>query len=466
MEGDIMAKSDDTLTFWQKAAYAIGDLGFSVGPGTIIPFWYSFFLTDIVRMDLRLVGLFWMIATAWDAINDPLFGFLSDRTRTRWGRRRPYILFGAVPFGVTFALLWTMPQFDRPLLQFAYYIGIYILYEAAFTAASCPYVALTPELTQDHDERTELVTYRMAVSIAAGLLAPLVIGLVIFPMFPPRAPAAYRTIGFVSGMTFIPPLLIAFAGTRERDVFRRAAPPPIKETIGYVFRNRVFRSIVALRLLSWVPVMIVQAVFAYYLIYWTGMTEDETSLVQGAILAAAFLFLPLVVYLSKRMEKQRAYVIAMESWAIVMAAIFWVPRGAKFPVYILGALAGFGVSAAHVLPQAMSPDALEVDELMSGTRQEGAYAGVMVFVDKLARMIALSTLPLVLRWADYVQPTDAEPLPAQPDSALLALRVLVSFAPAALLLLSVPVARAHPMTRARHREITAELAARRGDPGA
>ena len=458
-----MAKSEGTLSFWQKAAYAIGDFGPSVGPGTIIPFWYSIFLTDIVRMDLRLVGLFWMIATVWDAFNDPLFGFLSDRTRTRWGRRRPYILFGAVPFGVTFALLWATPPIAHPLLQFAYYAGMYILYEASFTAVSCPYVALTPELTQDHDERTALVTYRMAVSIAAGLLAPLGIGLVIFPMFPPRSPAAYRTIGFASGMTFIPPLLITFLGTRERDAFQRADPLPIKAALGHVARNRVFRSIIVLRLLSWVPVMIVQAVFAYYLIYWAGMTEDETSLVQGAILGAAFLFLPLVVTLSKRMEKQRAYMIAMGSWALVMAAIFWIPQGVKLPIYILGGLAGFGVSAAHVLPHAMSPDALEVDELATGTRQEGAYAGVMVFIDKFARMVVLSTLPLVLRWTDYVQPTDTDPMPVQPASALLALRVLVSFAPALVLLISLPVARAHPMTRARHSELVAELAARRAE---
>ena len=94
----------EKLTSWQKAAYAIGELGSSVGPGTIIPFWYSIFLTDIVRLDLKLVSLFWLIVTLWDAVNDPLFGFLSDYTRSRWGRRRPYLLFGAVPFGVFFAL--------------------------------------------------------------------------------------------------------------------------------------------------------------------------------------------------------------------------------------------------------------------------------------------------------------------------------------------------------------------------
>ena len=107
---DNLTGGTEKLTFWQKAAYGIGVLGSAVGPGTIIPFWYSIFLTDIVRMDLKLVGLFWLVVTLWDAVNDPLFGFLSDRTRSRWGRRRPYLLFGAVPFGVFFALLWVIPQ--------------------------------------------------------------------------------------------------------------------------------------------------------------------------------------------------------------------------------------------------------------------------------------------------------------------------------------------------------------------
>jgi GPH family glycoside/pentoside/hexuronide:cation symporter len=207
--------SNKKLSFWTKAAYAIGDLGNSVGVGTVIPFWYTIFLTDIVRLDLRLVSLFWAVVTVWDAVNDPLFGFLSGRTRTRWGRRRPYILFGALPFWVAFILLSTIPPIHNQVLLFVYYTAIYILFEAAYTAVNCPYLALTPELTQDHDQRTSLVTYRMAVSIGAGLAAPLLFGLVIFPMFPERDPRAYQTIGLICGLSFIPPLWITFLGTRE-----------------------------------------------------------------------------------------------------------------------------------------------------------------------------------------------------------------------------------------------------------
>lgn len=455
------ANTTEKLTFWQKAAYGIGDLGSSVGPGTIIPFWYSIFLTDIVRMNLKLVGLFWLIVTLWDAVNDPLFGFLSDRTRTRWGRRRPYLLFGAVPFGVFFALLWLIPPTQNQMLLFAYYTVAYILYEGAATAIGCPYNALMPELTLDHDERTSLVTYRMAVSIGAGLAAPLLLGLVIFPMFPARSAQAYQTIGVISGLAFIPPLLITFFGTRERAEFQTEKPLPLREAIGFVTRNHVFRYALALRILSWMPVAIVQAVFAYYLIYWARMTEDETSIVQGIILGMALLFLPAVDWLAKRMEKKNAYIVTTATWILVMLALLPVPQGAKVPIYIIAALAGLGVASAHVLPNTISPDVMEVDELMSGRRQEGAYTGISVFVDKLARMVVLAMLPIVLSWAKYVQPTDADPFPAQPASALTALRIFVSVVPAVVLGISIVVAYFYPITRAKYAEIQRQLTEQR-----
>lgn len=451
----------EKLTFWQKAAYGIGDLGSSVGPGTIIPFWYSIFLTDIVRMDLKLVSLFWVIVTLWDAVNDPLFGFLSDRTRTRWGRRRPYLLFGAVPFGLFFASLWLIPPTHNRRLLFAYYTIAYVLYEGAATAIGCPYSALLPELTLDHDERTSLVTYRMAVSIGAGLAAPLFLGLVVFPMFPPRSPQAYQTIGIASGLTFIPPLLITFFGTKERAEFQAAKPLPLREAAGFVMRNTAFWYSLALRILSWMPVVIVQAVFAYYLIYWSGMTEDETSIVQGVILAVALLLLPVINWLAKRMEKKSAYIVTTATWVLVMLALLPVPQGTKVPIYIIAALAGLGVASAHVLPNAISPDVMEVDELMSGRRQEGAYAGISVFIDKLARMVVLAVLPIVLQWAKYVQPTDADPFPVQPASALTALRIFVSVVPAVILGISIIVAYFYPITRARYAEIQRQLTEQR-----
>ncbi|MFN2271676.1 MAG: MFS transporter [Anaerolineae bacterium] len=457
-----ISRSDKRLSFWTKAAYAVGDLGNSVGVGTVIPFWYTIFLTDIVRLDLRLVSLFWAIVTVWDAINDPLFGFLSDRTRTRWGRRRPYLLFGALPFGVAFILLWVIPPTHNQVLLFVYYTAIYILFEGVYTAVNCPYVALTPELTQDHDERTSLVTYRMAVSIGAGLAAPLLFALVIFPMFPGRDPRAYQTIGLICGLSFILPLWITFLGTRENPNSQQEDAPSLREAVRFVLRNVPFRYVLSISILSWMPVVVAQAVFAYYFIYWIGMTEDETSLVQVAILGLALLFLPVVLWLARRLEKKTAYIIAAATWVVVMLTILVIPQGAKVLAFILAPLTGFGVAAAHLLPSAMMPDVLEVDELMSGRRQEGVYMGLAVFVSKLAHTVVLALIPAVLRWSGYIQPTSQNLTPSQPAAALNALRLLLAILPVLLLVASIVVTWFYPLTRQRHAEIRRELEVRRG----
>jgi GPH family glycoside/pentoside/hexuronide:cation symporter len=189
------------------------------------------------------------------------------------------------------------------------------------------------------------------------------------------------------------------------------------------------------------------------------MTEDETSLLQGAILGLALLFLPLVLWLARRLEKKTAYIIAAATWAVVMLTILLIPQGGKALAFILAPLSGFGVAAAHLLPSAMMPDVLEVDELMCGRRQEGIYMGVAVFVSKLAQAVVLALLPVALRWSGYIQPTAQNPTPSQPAAALNALRLLIAILPALLLAASIVVTWFYPLTRQRHAEIRRELEA-------
>ena len=236
-----IAPQGEKLSFWTKAAYAIGDLGNSAGPGTIVPFWYFYFLTDVVKLDPTLAGLSVLLGKLWDAINDPLVGALSDRTRGKWGRRRPYLLYGSVPFGVTFALLWIVPPIQDQVLLCLYFALAYMVFDTAFTFIGCPYQAMAAELTLDHDERTSLLTYRMGVSIGAGLLTAILLGEIIFPSFPGDERAAFMTMGIVCGVIFIVPTLITFWGTRERKEFQVEEAPNPLEGLRYVLRNTEWR---------------------------------------------------------------------------------------------------------------------------------------------------------------------------------------------------------------------------------
>ena len=454
---DIAAPRGEKLSFWTKAAYAIGTLGDAVGVGTIIPFWYLFFLTDVVKLDPVLAGLSILLGKVWDAVNDPLVGALSDRTRTRWGRRRPYLLFGALPFGITFALLWIIPPIRNQTLLCLYFALMYMLYDTAFTFVGCPYDALTPELTQDHDERTSLVTFRMFVSIVGGLVTAILLSEVIFPNFPGDERAAFKTVGIVFGAAFVLPLWITFLGTRERHEFQTEQALHPREGLRYVLRNKEWRYALAMGLLSWMPVDLASALFPYFLIYWIGMSEGDASMVLGVILLSAALLLPVVLWLSRRFEKKTAFIIATASWAIIMLGILLVPQGAVTLTYVIAALTGFGVSSAHLLPKAMTPDVLEVDELMSGKRQEGIYSGFSVFVRKLSIGLVLAMVGPVLAWSGYVEGAEM-----QSPRTLTAIRLLMSLLPAFLLAAACVVAWFYPLTRQRHAEILDELARRRG----
>ncbi|MEA3344880.1 MAG: glycoside-pentoside-hexuronide (GPH):cation symporter [Chloroflexota bacterium] len=447
----------ERLSWRTKLAYGIGNLGSSVGPGTVIPFWYLYFLTDVAKLNPALAGLSLLIGKIWDSVNDPLVGTLTDRTRTRWGRRRPYLLFGAVPFGVTFALLWIVPPIQNQLLLCLYFALMYILFDTAHTFVSCPYIALTPELTLDHDERTSLVTYRVAVSIASGLLAAFLIGQVLFPLFPDER-EAFLAIGLGCGAFFTPPLFITFLGTREREEFQAKQALSFLQGLRYVLRNRAWRYAISVRLLSWMPVDIASAVFPYFLIYWIGMEEGGAMMVLATILASSILFLPFLLWLSKRMEKKWAFILATSSWVVVMLAILLVPQGARRLAYVLAFAAGLGVSSAHLLPNAMIPDVLEADELMSGRRQEGIYAGFDVFIRKLSTGLVLSMIGPILAWSGY-----EEGAAQQAPQVLTAIRLMIALMPSILLIASILIAWAYPITRNRHAEMREELERRRAE---
>src|SRR5512142_1578746 len=153
-----------------KWIYGSGDIGFSL-TNTILNVYLALFLTDVVGLKPGIAAIAFFIGSTWDYINDPIVGYISDRTRTRWGRRRPFLLFGALPMAAAFCLLWWRPPFESTLALGAYYSMAFALFDTAATFAYMPYYALTPELTDDYDERTGLTSRRMFFSILGTLVA-------------------------------------------------------------------------------------------------------------------------------------------------------------------------------------------------------------------------------------------------------------------------------------------------------
>ena len=440
-----------TLPRRTRVIYGLGDWG-NTTTSSIIGFFFSFFLTDIAGLPPLYVAPVLLIGGIWDAVNDPIIGVLADRVHTRWGRRRPLFLFGALPLALSFMMLWWVPPWPEPIAKAAYYAVAYILFDTSFTLVTVPYSALTAELTEDYDERTSLTGYRMAVSMAGGLVAVIAVPLLI-EQFPDPS-TGYMVAAVLFGLTAALPYLMLFFSIRERPLTRRQPPLGVFSGFFYTFRNRAFRYVAGVYLTAWITVNLVAALMQYYLTYWMKMA-DQLEIVLGLVQGAALLFIPVVVWLSGRLGKQSAYAVGLSWWAVVMLALAFLPPEAQALAYLLAALAGFGVAAAHVIPWSMVPDVIEADELETGQRREGAFYGFLVFIMKTGSAFALAFVQWVLHQTGYVAGAE------QPNSALLAIRVLIGPLPAALLVLSIILAFKFPINRARHAELRRQLAVKR-----
>jgi len=164
------------LTLSTKLAYGAGDLGAGL-TSNLLAFSYLIFLTNVAGLNPLLASTVLAVGRLWDGVNDPLVGMLSDRTRTRWGRRYPWIALTGIPFGLTFFLNWIVPGFlNTSMAKFWYYVVISSVFQVFFTTTNLPYTVLTAEMTQDYDERTELTSFRLSFSLTGAVLI-LAIGL-------------------------------------------------------------------------------------------------------------------------------------------------------------------------------------------------------------------------------------------------------------------------------------------------
>lgn len=202
-----------------KIAFGAGDLGPAI-TANILVFFLLYFFTQVAGLPPALAGSILMIGKVCDAVNDPLVGIWSDRTRSRWGRRLPWMLWGAVPFGILFFLQWLVPRFsaDEALndwLLFGYYVAIGILFNVCYTVVNLPYTALTPELTQDYNERTSLNSFRFGFSIGGSILSLILAG-IIFSTFPDDPQTQYVVLAIACGSLAVFPVLWSGLRLQER----------------------------------------------------------------------------------------------------------------------------------------------------------------------------------------------------------------------------------------------------------
>lgn len=430
-----------------KAGFGVADLGGNLF-FTAMGFWALNYLTDTVMLSAAAAGVALMVGKIWDAVTDPVMGYVSDRTKTRFGRRRPYLLAGSIPLGLTMWYFFTNPNIDNPALLTAWAILSLCLVNTAYTVVNIPYSALTPELTQDYHERTSLNGWRFSFSLVGTLLGAVAIQPIVFS-FSTRS-EGFSFAGLLMGAVMAVTALITFFAVREPGHETREIPAEgLISTYKAVFTNRAYVILILAYAVNILAINFVQTSIVYYFKY-IFLREDMTMFALGALLLVSIAMVPVSVPYAKRFGKRFAYQTGFVLLTLSCLLIFFTGHLFGIP-YVIGlmALSGVGLGFAIVAPWAMVPDTIEWDARHTGNRKEGAYYGMWTFISKLGQAFSLGVSGIILSSSGYV----AEAM--QSASSIFAIRLLAGLIPAAAFALGIFVMSRYPITEKVYKDMVA-----------
>jgi GPH family glycoside/pentoside/hexuronide:cation symporter len=444
-----MTKTTGKLSTRTKIFYGIGDLGNAV-VNSAIQFFLMKFYTDGALILPALAGNALLIGKIWDAINDPLFGWITDRTHSRFGKRRVFMLFGAIPLAISIALLWFVPTTSQ-IWTFVWIAATFILFDTVWTLTNVPYYALTSELTDDYDERSSLTTYRMVMAVPAYLvgaaLTPAIVGLFALQR------TGYAWIGIAYGILAGTALLISAAGFRERKrpAVTTAEPSPLK-SLQVALKNKPFVRLCLIYFTLNISFAFCKILMAYFVEYQLQM-KAQISLAMGLMLICVTIALPFWQWLGKKMDKGPVYAIGMGIGAFAALFTFFLPHQPTNFLFILFAVVGFGFSVNWIFPWAMVADVGDYDRAETGQQRNGMYYGVWGLATKLSEALALAAVGWILTGYGYVPNVEQTP------QALFGIRLFFGLIPAVCIFIALPFLFDYPITRRSHAEVRAKLEA-------
>jgi len=437
-----------------KIAYGTADLGISLLTASI-QFFLLIYYTDILLIDPKIAGTALLVGKfTWDAINDPLFGFLSDRTRSRWGRRKPYMLLGAIPFGLAIWLMFSLPAGLTGVTAFFAILGTFLLVDTAQPLVSVPYYALSAELTYDYDERTSLISIRMIFTVLGYIMGAAITTVIagIFMNMGWTKTAAYSGTGAVFGIVAIITMLITVFGVKETpNPDLQPAKMPAWPQIKHVFKNKPFVQYIIMSAIISISFTLLTALLPYYLTYQLHMA-DQIPLVMLVMLGTIALFLLPWRFASKKLNKGPAYALGLGIASLAILVTFFLPERPTPIIYGVAFVAGLGFSAQYVFPWSMIPDVIEVDQAQTGERHEGIYFGVNSFLGKLTTALGAAVAGWSLSLSGYVANI------AQTEKALFGIRFFFAVVPVIAFAIALPLLIWYPITRQKHDQLSGKSA--------
>jgi len=435
------------IPFWKKVAYSAPAYALAV-VGIPVYVYIPKFYTDVVGINVILLGYILFSVRIFDAVTDPVIGYISDHTQTRFGRRRPYIAVGAVFIAVAMVLLFNPPHASPSAETLWFGVLIYALF-LFWTIVTVPYESLGPEITFDYHERTSLFGMRDGFLIAGTLAAASAPALVQWLFELPDNAAGERAKFFWISI-FYAPLLIGTAWwcvwvIKERHPQPGRSPLGLFSGIRQVAKNRPFVILLVAYTISAIGNNLPATLILFYVEY--VLQSDMADFFLILYFMSGILFLPFWIYISRRTGKKVAWLVSMGINSGAFMGVFFLGPGDVWLYGILVFLSGIGFGATLALPSAIQADVIDYDEYLTGERREGQYIGWWSIAKKLAAAVGIGIGLAVLGMAGYT------PNVEQTQRVQFVLRMLYAFIPSLFNLLGLVVALAYPISDQVHGKI-------------
>lgn len=443
------------LPLREKISYGIGDFGFNLYWANISAFLLIFY-TDVMGLAAGAVGTMMLVTKLVDAAADPLMGAIADRTRTRWGRFRPYLLYAAVPLAITGVLTWTVPDLDSGgRLLWAY--ATFTLMMFVYTVLSMPYSALSGVMTADSQQRTTLISFRFIAAFAGTTLVNwLTLDLVRW-LGRGDEQLGWQLTMVLYGVVAIATFVAVFANTRER-----IEPPPqqrstMRQDVLDLLGNKPWLVLFVLALVIMVTIVMRSGSLVYYLKYYVSRPE-LTGLFLGSYSVALAVGAALTPLLTRLMDKRRLMMGLMAGVGVISCAMYFVPKEYIWVTFALNTLVGLLLGPKSPLAFSMYADCADYTEWKTGRRATAMTFAAAAFSQKLGGAVASAAIAWMLAAMGYVANQ------AQSDASRLGIVLLLTVIPGVVALLAVWVMRAYPLDDAALARVEAELRARREMP--
>lgn len=442
--------------------FAAADV-FGGGGQSIISVLFFVFLTNVLSISPGWAGTIVMVTKIWDAVFDPMLGVLSDNTRTRFGRRKPYIFGGGCFLLVAMALLWLPVTFQSEMARVVYVIAAYLFYCTVSSIIAIPYASMSTEITTDFKLTNRVNMMRLVFSLFATAVYTL-----LPTMFFDRLTegsltltAFYLIVVLGFGIPLAIPVILTGLYAKERAPYGQEKSRFSLEVFVKPLKVRAFKKLLLLYLAQSITLDIISTVILYYGMYVVpGMSA---TVFLGSFLGIQLLMFPVMNKLVNTVPKTTIYRFGLPLSIVGAAGIAFFPAGGPpMLVYVLAALTALGFAGAQTMTWIMFPDVVDIGDLSLGERITGSFGGLMSFIRTISYAIAAFVIGQILEWVGFITPNDLTPAPLQPDGTLLAIRLIILLAFVLLMGGAWFVAKRFPLSPALSQRVKELLAKRQG----